>query len=338
MEYSKNTYDFLDVSNVDALINGNIMPTVAPAKETLAPLYYEDLLFLTEGYYQRTYIDTVPRNQNQPPPQTLYVNSLLSTHLYRYGSDIPYATHEITSFNTTTPAIYISQESIISEQPIAKEVFVIHSNVWDDLEEIGALKNYLIPDVLKNYNYNQPTTGTIRTLYSEYIRARYYILNQCSKLLITPELKTFIPTCTYKTYYSSGAIAGEYSFAPTTDMILVTHGYGGPNGYYQSQKTSCTWNQTFAKLNYATACKYICLLEASDFTDSYTKYVVSVPINVDVIADQPIPSLNNIEDYLIQTAANTTGIASNKINVILNQIIPIVDFEFPTTTDFEWQP
>lgn len=114
-------YTFLNVTN--GSIN-NIMPIIAPEKNHLAPLYYEDLLFLTEGFLQRQKIDTVGNNSLEPPPVTLYVSSMLPLSLgtETINNNSYYKTERLTNITTSTGngvAYYLNPETYVSDKSVS---------------------------------------------------------------------------------------------------------------------------------------------------------------------------------------------------------------------------
>ena len=72
-------YKFLKTADIGSFINGDIMPLKFPNKNTIAPLRFEDYLFLTEGFYERMNVELVGDNTVLPPVRTIYASKILAT-------------------------------------------------------------------------------------------------------------------------------------------------------------------------------------------------------------------------------------------------------------------
>lgn len=77
-------YKFVDVSNIANMIHGNIIPVISPSAYNVAPLYFENYLFLLEAYNERRYLEQAGDNSVAPPTTELSAGAF--TPLVPYAS------------------------------------------------------------------------------------------------------------------------------------------------------------------------------------------------------------------------------------------------------------
>lgn len=78
---SASDYEYVNVSDFASRIHGNILPVVAPTSSYTALDNLEDILFLTEAYYERMKCMDVGTNSYTVSPRTLEANNLCAIQL-----------------------------------------------------------------------------------------------------------------------------------------------------------------------------------------------------------------------------------------------------------------
>ena len=193
-------YKFLKTTDIGSFINGDIMPLKFPNKNTIAPVRFEDYLFLTEGFLERMNVEQAGSNNTLPPVRTIYASKILGS--------------VIDSINGTAsgPAMGYNGHRGYYINP--------DSNVrTDNLTVSGNTSIAILGDYVTNYKFDtvaikmpselKPSNYARRPLFAEYIRARYYDLNRLKLLSFRTAIGDLAESATTYYYDTNGQITSS---------------------------------------------------------------------------------------------------------------------------------
>lgn len=331
-------YKFLDVSHVAGEIHGDIMPIVYPTANTIASAQYEDMLFLTEAYYERMNISSGGSNDKAIPSRRLTATNLSAISLAGtstvqiHGPSIGYFGEQFYYLNpnTTYPS------NIISVNQNLGDVYTYLQNY-----ELVAAENK------EPYRSMRPpafsSTYFFSRLLGEFIRAKYWTFNQMNKALIRLCLGDFATQVTQVNYNSDGSIAGtsDVNLRNTgVDYVyMYSKGYDqqGDGFWYQAVGINANYKNYILTCPYATSAVVVFsayVTPKSDYggNDTYRLWT-TIDANVTngniVVPADAINAMANTARNLVSGDHPTIGIGNFYL---------LIDFDFPASFNWNWQP
>lgn len=330
-------YKFIDTSNIGGMIHGNIMPVVSPQASAVAPVYFEDYLFLLEGFYERMNLDQAGTNNISPPPPTIYESNIIATEIPRTTNYM--RSNYISSIYEGIEPRFISPDSTIISNPI------IYTGSGDpNYDNTQALQNTYNDSITHGANakYGYPIRPSTSAwpMWSEYIRARHWELERCSRVMMWERLGIFCDSCILKYYNSDGELTGQSDIALNNDTVY-RHAYSKNNitgSSYVSYKYDLSYRPSIA-LPYAKSATMLTRLYVNSYT-TYQQQGAIVPYQLTVQSGNIVIPTGLFES-VAAVGCQFFNVDVTTSIVEVHKPFLIVDFEFPARlngVNWNWQP
>ena len=328
-------YKFVDVSPVAGMIDGNIIPK-SISTCSIAPLRFENYLWCLEGWYERQNPEQAGTNSIAVPSTALSrgnINAIAISELNNHirGPNIGYKP------NVTE---YLSLSTVVSP-PHAE--FVSQGSPQYGLYDFLQDSSLSAPEQHIPYYRMRPITSYPPVLYIEFMKAKFWTLNNMRKLLMPLAGGDFATSIVQQTLDKNGNVKNQSTVYLDTQQINVKRAWiedSLTHEEYQSLRTVATLRDTFyLQFPYASTAKLVwnCFVLTEPAYGSGKHIWASMDINVSE-GNLQVPS--GLIDGIFDDACSYAGM-DNKANVSLRTLYLLIDFDFPATLDglqWGWKP